>query len=77
MAHNAQVSADGTLRSEAGEDLGFAAIVRQGAALTDAETAHALNAVFDDTEVEAALDALGTSINLIISTLEAAGVITT
>ncbi len=39
--------------------------------ITDASTAHALNAVFDDTEVEAALDALGTKINAILAALDA------
>jgi len=36
---------------------------------TDAETAHALNAVFSDTEVEGALDALGAKINEILAKL--------
>ena len=45
------------------------------AAITDASTAHALNATFSDTEVEAALNALGTKINSIITALETAGVI--
>lgn len=39
--------------------------------ITDASTAHALNATFSDTEVEAALNALGTKVNLIIAALEA------
>lgn len=39
--------------------------------ITDANVAHALSAVFDDTEVEAALDALGAKINLLIAALEA------
>ena len=46
----------------------------QVAAITDASTAHALNATFSDTEAEAALDALGTKINLIIAALEAYGI---
>lgn len=37
--------------------------------VADAETAHALNATFSDTEVEAALDALGAKINEIIAKL--------
>ncbi|GAA0586726.1 hypothetical protein ACFQH5_20215 [Halomonas salifodinae] len=41
------------------------------AKITDASTAHALNATFSDTEVEAALDALGTKINTLIDALEA------
>ena len=43
------------------------------AAITAAVVAHALNATFSDTEVEAALDLLGVAINSIISTLEAHG----
>lgn len=41
--------------------------------VTDASVAHALNATFSDTEVEAALNALGVKINLILDVLEAAG----
>jgi hypothetical protein len=37
----------------------------------NASTAHALNATFSDTEVEAALNALGTKINAIITALKA------
>lgn len=35
--------------------------------ITDASEAHSLNAVFDNTEVEAALDALGVKINEILA----------
>lgn len=42
--------------------------------ITDASEAHALNAVFDDTEVEAALDALGVKINAILTALDGFGV---
>lgn len=45
----------------------------QAANIADASTAHALNATFSDTEVEAALNALGTKINAIIAVLEAQG----
>lgn len=45
------------------------------AAIADAVTSHALNATFDDTEVEADLDALGTKVNAIIDALEQKGVI--
>lgn len=45
------------------------------AAITDAVTAHALNATFSDTEVEAALNALGVKINAIIAALEASQII--
>lgn len=41
--------------------------------LTDASVAHALNATFSDTEVEAALNALGTKINAILDILQANG----
>ncbi len=41
------------------------------AKITDASVAHALNATFSDTEVEAALDALGVKVNLLIDALEA------
>lgn len=41
--------------------------------ITDASVAHALNATFSDTEVEAALNALGTKINLILDVLDAHG----
>lgn len=50
---------------------------RDGDAITDASVAHALNATFSDTEVETALNALGTKINAIIAVLEAKGIITT
>ena len=46
----------------------------QAANITDASTAHALNATFSDTEVEGALDALGTKINSVIAALEAFGI---
>ena len=41
--------------------------------IADASVAHALNATFSDTEVEAALNALGTKINAILDILEANG----
>jgi hypothetical protein len=41
--------------------------------ITDASVAHALNATFNDVEVESALNALGTKINLILDVLEANG----
>lgn len=45
------------------------------AAITDASTAHALNATFSDTEVESALNALGGKINLILAALRANDII--
>ena len=46
----------------------------QATKIADASTAHALNATFSDTEVEAALNALGTKINALIDALEGFGV---
>lgn len=43
------------------------------ASISDAVVAHALNSTFSDTEVEAALDALGVQINAILDVLDAAG----
>lgn len=47
--------------------------ISQPANITDAETAHALSATFSDTEVEAALDALGSKINQILTMVESLG----
>lgn len=47
----------------------------QQAAVTNASTAHALNATFSDTEVEAALNALGTKINSVLAALREFGLI--
>jgi hypothetical protein len=59
----------------AAQKLGFfgATPVVQRTTVTDASVAHALNSTFSDTEVEAALDALGTKINAILASLEALG----
>jgi hypothetical protein len=46
-------------------------------AITNASVAHALNATFSDTEVEAALNALGTKVNLILAALRANGIVLT
>lgn len=46
-----------------------------GTAITDAVVAHALNSSFSDTEVEAALNALGVKINAIIDALQAKAII--
>jgi hypothetical protein len=46
----------------------------QVALLVDASVAHALNSTFDDTEAEAALNALGVKINTIIDALIAYGI---
>ena len=45
--------------------------IDQQSHIADASTSHALNATFSDTEVEAALDALGTKINAVIAVVEA------
>jgi len=45
----------------------------QGVNITAASVAHALNATFSDTEVEAALDALGTKLNLVIAAMKLTG----
>lgn len=47
----------------------------QAGAITNASVAHALNATFSDTEVEAALDALGGKINSILAAIRGAGII--
>lgn len=41
--------------------------------VADASTAHALSALYADTEVETALNNLGTKVNAILSRLEALG----
>lgn len=53
---------------------GKAVAAAQAAKITDASVAHDVNATFSDTEVEAALNALGTTINAIIDALEGFGV---
>lgn len=53
-----------------------AAIIKaidQQTSIADASVAHALNSTFSDTEVETALNALGTKINAILDVLDAAG----
>ena len=44
-------------------------------AITNASVAHALNATFSDTEVETALNALGTKVNAILAALRANGIV--
>ena len=46
-----------------------------GDAITDASVAHALNSTFSDTEVETALNALGTKVNAILDVLRTNGII--
>ena len=52
---------------------GVTVVVSQQPHETDASAAHDLNATFNDTEVEAALDALGTKINALLDILESHG----
>lgn len=60
-------------------DLGLygAPAVSQPAAIADAETSHDIDSTFSDTEVEAALDAQGATINQILAALRSIGVIAT
>ena len=44
-------------------------------AIANASVAHALNATFSDTEVEAALNALGGKVNALIAALVTAGIL--
>lgn len=57
------------------EILDLAALVPIQAAVVAASEAHALNATFSDTEVEAALNALGAKVNELITALENAGIL--
>lgn len=45
------------------------------AAIANASVAHALNSTFSDTEVEAALNALGTKLNSVLAVLRNNGII--
>ena len=44
-------------------------------AITNASVAHALNSTFSDTEIEAALNALGGKVNAILDALRANGIV--
>lgn len=55
----------------------YGTLVARPAAIADASTAHALNIVFSDVEVEAALNALGAKLNTVIAALRTTGVIAT
>lgn len=48
---------------------------KDNAAIDDASEDHALAGTFSDTEVEAALDALGATINLILAALRTNGIV--
>jgi len=54
---------------------GVTVVKEQGVNITAASVAHALNATFSDTEAEAALNALGTKVNLIITEMKRHGLI--
>jgi len=65
------LAAGGSINVETGA--GITADGTQASHIADADTAHDLNAVFSDTEVEAALDALGAKINAILLVVEGIG----
>lgn len=50
-------------------------VTAENVAITNASVAHALNATFSDTEAEAALNALGSKINSVLSALRNSGII--
>ena len=50
-------------------------VTEENEAIANASVAHALNASFSDTEVEAALNALGTKINAVLDALRSSGII--
>ena len=52
-------------------------VTTENVAIDDASVAHALNATFSDTEVEGALNALGTTVNEILDALRSSGIIPT
>jgi hypothetical protein len=72
---NELLKADDTLTvADLNKLAGVGATLASGTAaahITDASVAHALNSTFSDTEVEAALNALGGKINAILLVLEA------
>jgi transcription initiation factor IIE alpha subunit len=77
----AQREGDDILHQEETEGV-IAAVIEEGvglnnAAIADAVVAHALNSTFSDTEVEAALNALGTKINAVLAVLRTNGLIDT
>lgn len=58
-------------------DVGGVDVVAQGtrkAHIVDASAAHTIDATFSNTEVKAALDALGGKVNLILAALEEFGI---
>lgn len=57
------------------DDVIEAGVGKDNAAIPNAVVAHNLNATFSDTEVEAALNALGTKINAVLAVLRTNGII--
>lgn len=74
------MSQDDTILHQADTEAVVSDVIEEGvgfdnAAITNASVAHALNATFSDTEVEAALNALGTKINSILAALRTNGLV--
>ena len=57
------------------DDVIEAGVGKDNAAIPNASVAHNLNATFSDTEVEAALNALGGKINAVLAVLRTNGII--
>ena len=57
------------------DDVVEAGVGKDNAAIANASVAHALNSTFSDTEVEAALNALGGKVNAILDVLRNNGII--
>jgi hypothetical protein len=70
---------DGDLMDTAGTvaAMNAAFIAGQGAAIADASEAHALNAVFSDTEVEGALNTIAGKLNDVLAALRSFNIIDT
>jgi hypothetical protein len=67
-----EVDVEESVKAELEETGGVA---HTNAHIADASVAHALNATFSDTEVEAALNALGVKLNAVIAALQANGIL--
>lgn len=65
-----QTDVEGVINTEIEAEVGF-----DNAAIANASVAHALNATFSDTEVEAALNALGVKVNAILAALRTNGIV--
>ncbi len=76
----AQGENDTILHQDAVEDVvdeRLDGVAAENAAITNASVAHALNSTFSDTEVEAALNAVGVKVNAILAALRSSGIIPT